>query len=151
MQSKATEYGRLAVTRDHAHPVTRVNPIVSQNRVAPSLPGCTVTICVLFADSSLLHSEQRRSLCPRPCETDYRGGDYVIVVMLAKRERDETGPPIVAIFRLSADRLVEHWEVRQAVVQSELRSNNMTLIEDMAMGSPTRQRLFPVDNQTASA
>lgn len=71
--------------------------------------------------------------------------------MLAKRERDETGPPIVAIFRLSADRLVEHWEVRQAVVQSELRSNNMTLIEDMAMGSPTRQRLFPVDNQTASA
>lgn len=71
--------------------------------------------------------------------------------MLAKRERDETGPPIVAIFRLSADRLVEHWEVRQAVVQSELRSNNMTLIEDMAMGSPTRQRLFPVDNQTVSA
>jgi predicted SnoaL-like aldol condensation-catalyzing enzyme len=52
-------------------------------------------------------------------------GDYVVVHMLARREPEDTGLAIVDIFRLSEGRLVEHWEVRQPIVESELHGNGM--------------------------
>ncbi|WP_192250788.1 nuclear transport factor 2 family protein [Mesorhizobium silamurunense] len=52
-------------------------------------------------------------------------GDYVIVHMLAKRDPKEAGLAIVDIFRLSADKLVEHWEVRQPIAESDLHGNSM--------------------------
>ncbi|RWM25904.1 MAG: polyketide cyclase [Mesorhizobium sp.] len=52
-------------------------------------------------------------------------GDYVIVHMLAKRDPEEVGLAIVDIFRLSANKLVEHWEVRQPIAESDLHGNSM--------------------------
>ncbi|MBX4928212.1 SnoaL-like domain-containing protein [Rhizobium binae] len=52
-------------------------------------------------------------------------GDYVVVHMFAQREQGDAGLAIVDFFRLSEGKLVEHWEVRQAVQQSELHANWM--------------------------
>jgi predicted SnoaL-like aldol condensation-catalyzing enzyme len=52
-------------------------------------------------------------------------GDFVIVHMHAKREPEEEGLAIVDFFRLEGGKLVEHWEVRQPIVDSKLHANCM--------------------------
>lgn len=52
-------------------------------------------------------------------------GDFVIVHMHARREPEEAGLAIVDVFRLAEGKLVEHWEVRQPIVQSSLHANAM--------------------------
>jgi predicted SnoaL-like aldol condensation-catalyzing enzyme len=55
----------------------------------------------------------------------FADGDFVIVHMHAKREPEEAGPAIVDFFRLTAGKIVEHWEVRQPVAESTLHTNSM--------------------------
>lgn len=55
----------------------------------------------------------------------FADGDFVVAHLFAKREPDEVGLAIVDIFRLDAGKLVEHWEVRQPIAQSELHANDM--------------------------
>lgn len=52
-------------------------------------------------------------------------GDFVVVHMHASREPEEAGLAIVDFFRLAAGKIVEHWEVRQPVVESSLHANGM--------------------------
>ncbi|MFD2053815.1 nuclear transport factor 2 family protein [Mesorhizobium calcicola] len=55
----------------------------------------------------------------------FADGDFVIVHMHARREPEEAGLAIVDVFRLAEGKLVEHWEVRQPVVESKLHTNAM--------------------------
>ncbi|MFB9982262.1 nuclear transport factor 2 family protein [Mesorhizobium kowhaii] len=55
----------------------------------------------------------------------FADGDFVIVHMHARREPEEAGLAIVDVFRLAEGKLVEHWEVRQPVVESNLHANAM--------------------------
>lgn len=55
----------------------------------------------------------------------FADGDFVIVHMHARREPEEAGLAIVDVFRLAEGKLVEHWEVRQPIVESSLHANAM--------------------------
>lgn len=55
----------------------------------------------------------------------FADGDFVIVHMHARREPEEAGLAIVDFFRLAEGKLVEHWEVRQPIVESNLHANAM--------------------------
>ena len=55
----------------------------------------------------------------------FADGDFVIVHMHARREPLEAGLAIVDFFRLEEGKLVEHWEVRQPVITSDLHDNSM--------------------------
>ena len=51
--------------------------------------------------------------------------DYVILHVHARREPGEPGTAIVDIFRLEAGKIVEHWDVRQAIPETPVNSNGM--------------------------
>jgi predicted SnoaL-like aldol condensation-catalyzing enzyme len=52
-------------------------------------------------------------------------GDMVVVHMHAVRQPGDLGLAIVDIFRMEGKLIVEHWEVRQPVIESELHGNRM--------------------------
>ena len=51
--------------------------------------------------------------------------DFVIVHMHATRAPEEAGLAIVDFFRLEEGKLVEHWEVRQPIIEGSLHANKM--------------------------
>lgn len=55
----------------------------------------------------------------------FADGDFVILHVHARRERDELGIAIVDIFRLEAGRVVEHWDVRQPMPEISANPNGM--------------------------
>jgi predicted SnoaL-like aldol condensation-catalyzing enzyme len=52
-------------------------------------------------------------------------GDYVIVHVHAVREPGTRGFAIIDIFRLEGDKVVEHWDVVQAVPEKAMNDNGM--------------------------
>jgi predicted SnoaL-like aldol condensation-catalyzing enzyme len=62
------------------------------------------------------HSEIKRS---------FVDGDYVILHVHAVREPGSRGNAIVDIFRLENGKIVEHWDVVQAIPENPANSNTM--------------------------
>jgi predicted SnoaL-like aldol condensation-catalyzing enzyme len=52
-------------------------------------------------------------------------GDFVILHVHARREADDLGIAIVDIFRLEAGKIVEHWDVRQPILENPMHPNGM--------------------------
>jgi predicted SnoaL-like aldol condensation-catalyzing enzyme len=55
----------------------------------------------------------------------FADGDYVILHVLNKREPDARGTAIVDIFRLENGKIVEHWDVHEAIPEKSANSNTM--------------------------
>jgi predicted SnoaL-like aldol condensation-catalyzing enzyme len=66
-----------------------------------------------FPDS---HSEIKQS---------FADGDYVILHVHSVREKGTRGNAIVDIFKLENGKIVEHWDVTQAIPEKQANSNGM--------------------------
>lgn len=66
-----------------------------------------------FPDS---HSEIKQS---------FADGDYVILHVHAVREKGTRGNAIIDIFKLENGKIVEHWDVTQAIPEKSANSNGM--------------------------
>jgi predicted SnoaL-like aldol condensation-catalyzing enzyme len=55
----------------------------------------------------------------------FADGNFVILHVLAVRERGSRGAAIVDIFRLENGRIVEHWDVTQAIPEGPANNNTM--------------------------
>lgn len=52
-------------------------------------------------------------------------GDYVIMHVLERRHPDDRGDAVVDIFRFENDKIVEHWDVTQAIPEKLAHGNGM--------------------------
>lgn len=55
----------------------------------------------------------------------FADGDYVILHVHAVREKGTRGSAIVDIFKLEDGKIVEHWDVNQAIPEKSANSNGM--------------------------
>jgi predicted SnoaL-like aldol condensation-catalyzing enzyme len=109
---KAVNEGDLEAASIHFGPkYIQHNP-----NIADGIDGFSAYVKQLRASFPFVKGEVKRI---------FADGDFVIVHLHAKREPAEEGLAIVDIFRLEERRLVEHWEVRQPMVESALHSNSM--------------------------
>ena len=109
---KAVNEGDLEAASIHFGPkYIQHNP-----NIADGIDGFSAYVKQLRASFPFVKGEVKRI---------FADGAFVIVHLHAKREPAEEGLAIVDIFRLEERRLVEHWEVRQPMVESALHSNSM--------------------------
>jgi len=52
-------------------------------------------------------------------------GDYVMLHVHAKRDADDRGSAVMDIFRLEDGKVVEHWDVIQAIPETAMNENTM--------------------------
>lgn len=52
-------------------------------------------------------------------------GDYVMLHVHAKRDPDDRGSAVMDIFRLEDGKVVEHWDVMQAIPETAMNDNTM--------------------------
>lgn len=74
------------------------------------------------------HIQQLRQAFPQvrgEVKRIFADGDFVIVHMRAKQVPEDAGLAIVDFFRLEEGKLVEHWEVRQPIIEGSLHANEM--------------------------
>jgi predicted SnoaL-like aldol condensation-catalyzing enzyme len=55
----------------------------------------------------------------------FADGDYVIVHAHAKRDSEDRGSAVMDIFRLENGKVVEHWDVVQAIPEKSANDNGM--------------------------
>jgi predicted SnoaL-like aldol condensation-catalyzing enzyme len=55
----------------------------------------------------------------------FADGDYVILHVHAKRGPDDRGSAVMDIFRLENGKVVEHWDVIQAIPETAMNENTM--------------------------
>lgn len=65
---------------------------------------------------------------PQSCgiiKRTWADGDYVIMHVLERRHPDDRGDAVVDIFRFENGKIVEHWDVTQAIPEQLAHSNGM--------------------------
>jgi predicted SnoaL-like aldol condensation-catalyzing enzyme len=55
----------------------------------------------------------------------FADGDYVILHVHARRNADDRGSAVMDIFRLENGKVVEHWDVIQAIPETAMNENTM--------------------------
>jgi predicted SnoaL-like aldol condensation-catalyzing enzyme len=80
---------------------------------------------VRTASESSSASCARNSPTPTEIKRSFVDGDYVILHVHAVREPGSRGNAIVDIFKLENGKVVEHWDVVQAIPETPANNNTM--------------------------